>query len=133
LTPGVNLGIIECSDHHTGGETPGPIPNPEVKPPRADDSLAPSEAKVGRGPGVFLWINLGRDFSPELNFPFHPSSFHLPIIPNEIFYILRKLKLFLLISPQNFFNRVRVSFSINEIGALKNIYQKVLVRIWTYN
>ena len=37
----------ELLGDHSGREPPGPIPNPEVKPPSADDSAAACRAKVG--------------------------------------------------------------------------------------
>jgi hypothetical protein len=46
-TPDLGLLDTELLGDHSGREPPGPIPNPEVKPPSADDSAALCRAKVG--------------------------------------------------------------------------------------
>src|SRR5205807_10080184 len=48
-----------CSGGHRGGETPGSIPNPEVKPSTADGTALETEWESSSPPGTFGTIEAG--------------------------------------------------------------------------
>src|SRR5712691_13288852 len=50
-----------CSGGHRRGETPGSIPNPEVKPSTADGTALETEWESRSPPGTFGTIEAGRD------------------------------------------------------------------------
>jgi hypothetical protein len=62
---------------HSGRAPPGPIPNPEVKPPGADDSAAACRAKVGNrqapSPGPGTRQDPGPFFAPKAPWLIHKN------------------------------------------------------------
>ncbi len=46
---------IKMSGGYTGGETPVPIPNTEVKPARADDTMIARSWESRSPPGIFFY------------------------------------------------------------------------------